>query len=219
MHLRFSRAAAEKGSQELDRAAPQPVQQSSTQSKVCQTSAASNSFQFCPVWVPYLSHAPAGPAKQQAANKQTKPKQNSAAPLPTVSAAAKPAITSLEPEPAPEDALVSTVAQAKMTPKAKAQLLQPGPRRTAMAMTGGAEEGLPRCHADSLQIVCLTGLLSTMQGDADWRQVQQGTFEACVWTFAQEAFQIMETHICAEEPHVHNLPALEQHIAFICKLR
>ena len=114
----------------------------------------------------------------------------------------------------PEHVLLRTYAQLQLTPEATVVQLQPAPRQTAMAMTGGAEEGLPRCHADSLQIVCLSGMLA---GEEDWSQVQPKTFEACVWTFAREAFQIMETHVGAETPCVHHPPALEQHISFICK--
>ena len=172
-----------------------PIHSSATQSTDCSTVSASNIVRLHPQFVKNILNATA--EAKQASPEPVSGTTGSKIPLSRAPVATDPA------------GHCSTQALTPETP----------PHQIGVATTGGAGEGLPICHRDSLQIVCLSGMLALMAGNEDWGHLPADTYQTCVRTFAEEASSTLENLGCFAGRCMYNCPALEQHITFICKYR
>lgn len=82
---------------------------------------------------------------------------------------------------------------------------------------GWAEQGLPKLHAHSLEIVLMAGLVASYSTEADWKAVPVQTYQASVWWLATQAEAWMTIHVAQTDEYLYMLPALEPHITLISK--
>ena len=70
-----------------------------------------------------------------------------------------------------------------------------------------------------LEVVCITGLVTVTQTEADWAAVGRRTYELSVKWFADTAAPWMSFYMAGKPGwHVYYpLPALEQHLTLICE--
>lgn len=185
-----------------------------TQGTGCITASVNNILQLHPQWASYLSGQLRAHAEDESSIEPiigTVDTHDPSSYAPVALKTPAQAITH-------EDLKVSfELAYRGLTLEEIARVLRPPPCHVVMEATGGAQAGLPRCNAGSLQIVCLSGMLALMTEDQDWDQVPLETYQTCVGTSTGEASGAMQHLVCTEEPCVFRVPALEQHITFICK--
>ena len=88
---------------------------------------------------------------------------------------------------------------------------------------GWAEQGLPNCCVNLLEVAAATGLVEMLHSPQDWDAVPEQTYEACTWWLAVTADTWMGTHAHQHKTRgadqqvstLQKLPALEAHLTLI----
>ena len=71
--------------------------------------------------------------------------------------------------------------------------------------------GLPKLHASSLEVLCISGLLKAAQTDRDWTAVRLATYARCVQFLAGLGSAWRMEHMDIGQPDVDEIPPLEFH--------
>ena len=77
--------------------------------------------------------------------------------------------------------------------------------------------GLPKLHASTLEVLCVSGLLTAAQTDEDWTSVELHVFvRSAQWLTAFAQAWLIES-VSQPQPTVYQFPALELHIQLLCE--
>ena len=77
--------------------------------------------------------------------------------------------------------------------------------------------GLPKLHASTLEVLCVSGLLAAAQTDEDWASVELHVFlHSAQWLTGSAQAWMLEFFTQAQ-PKFHQFPALESHIQLLCE--
>ena len=71
--------------------------------------------------------------------------------------------------------------------------------------------GLPKLHASSLEVLCISGLLRAAQTDKDWAAVGPDTYARCVQYLAGVGSAWLVKHMTMSQPEVLEIPPLAFH--------
>ena len=75
--------------------------------------------------------------------------------------------------------------------------------------------GLPKLHASTLEVLCVSGLLAAAQTDEDWASVDLHVFQhSTLWLTDFVQVWLVES---SSQPQPTVLPALESHIQLLCE--
>ena len=76
---------------------------------------------------------------------------------------------------------------------------------------------LPKLHASTLEVLCVSGLLTAAQTDEDWTSVELHVFvRSAQWLTAVAQAWMIES-VGRPQPIVYQFPALELHIQLLCE--
>lgn len=78
--------------------------------------------------------------------------------------------------------------------------------------------GLPRLHASSFEILCISGLCTAAQTDEDWQAVEHHIYMQAVLFIARFNTAWLSQCIQKDQPTPYTIPPLEAHVHLIGKL-